>query len=100
MGAQVVRMYTNDVGRIVASVKINGVSNGTTGIRCDALVDTRAAFMVLPSAGAIASESWKRQRRSESKPLLRRPSRGRSADQSGSRSRASDQSTVRCCFWI
>ena len=50
MGAQVVRMYTSDVGRIVASVKINSVSNGSTGIRCDALVDTGAAFMVLPSA--------------------------------------------------
>lgn len=50
MGAQVVRMYTSGVGRIVASVKINGVSNGSVGIRCDALVDTGAAFMVLPSA--------------------------------------------------
>ncbi len=50
MGAQVVRMYTSGVGRIVASVKINGVSNGSTGIHCDALVDTGAAFMVLPSA--------------------------------------------------
>lgn len=50
MGAQVVRLYTSDVGRIVASVKINGVSNRSTGIRCDALVDTGAAFMVLPSA--------------------------------------------------
>jgi len=43
-------MYTSDVGRIVASVKINGVSNGSAGIHCDALVDTGAAFMVLPSA--------------------------------------------------
>jgi predicted aspartyl protease len=50
MGAQVVRMYTSDVGRIVVSVKISAVSNGSSGIRCDALVDTGAAFMVLPSA--------------------------------------------------
>src|SRR5207247_229744 len=50
VGAQVVRMYTSDVGRIVASVKINAISNGSSGIRCDALVDTGAAFMVLPSA--------------------------------------------------
>ena len=50
MGAQVARMYTSAVGRIVASVKINGVSNGSPGIRCDALVYTGAAFMVLPSA--------------------------------------------------
>ncbi|MEK6323371.1 MAG: aspartyl protease family protein [Acidobacteriota bacterium] len=43
-------MYTRGVGRIVASVKINSVSNGSMGIRCDALVDTGSAFLVLPSA--------------------------------------------------
>ena len=50
MSSQVVRMYPSGVGRIVASVKINSVPNGSTGIRCDALVDTGSAFLVLPSA--------------------------------------------------
>jgi len=38
------------VGRIVATVRIESVSNPDAKIRCDALVDTRASFMVLPSA--------------------------------------------------
>jgi predicted aspartyl protease len=38
------------MGRIVASVKIENVSDVSKGLRCDALVDTGASFMVLPSA--------------------------------------------------
>ena len=38
------------MGRIVASVKIDNVSDPTKSLRCDALVDTGASFMVLPSA--------------------------------------------------
>jgi predicted aspartyl protease len=38
------------VGRIVASVKIENLSNPTKTLRYDALVDTGASFMVLPSA--------------------------------------------------
>jgi predicted aspartyl protease len=38
------------MGRIVASVKIENVSDVSKGLRCDALVDTGASFMVLPNA--------------------------------------------------
>jgi predicted aspartyl protease len=38
------------MGRIVASVKIENVSDASKALRCDALVDTGASFMVLPSA--------------------------------------------------
>src|SRR5688572_5620388 len=39
-----------NVGRIVASVTIENVSDLSKGIRCDALVDTVASLIVLPSA--------------------------------------------------
>ena len=39
-----------NVGRIVASVTIENASDLSEGLTCDALVDTGAAFMVLPSA--------------------------------------------------
>jgi predicted aspartyl protease len=38
------------MGRIIASVKIESVSDVSKSLRCDALVDTGASFMVLPSA--------------------------------------------------
>jgi len=38
------------MGRIVSSVKIENVSHPENSIRCDALVDTGASYMVLPSA--------------------------------------------------
>ena len=38
------------MGRIVASVKIVNIANPSKTVRCDALVDTGASFMVLPSA--------------------------------------------------
>jgi predicted aspartyl protease len=38
------------VGRIVASVKIENVTDPAKGLRCDALVDTGASHLVLPSA--------------------------------------------------
>jgi predicted aspartyl protease len=38
------------MGRIVASVKIENASDDSKSLRCDALVDTGASFMVLPSA--------------------------------------------------
>jgi predicted aspartyl protease len=38
------------MGRIIASVKIENVSDASKNLRCDALVDTGASFMVLPSA--------------------------------------------------
>ena len=50
MGTQVVRIYSNDVGRVAASVKIENITDKAMSIRCDALVDTGSAFMVLPSA--------------------------------------------------
>jgi predicted aspartyl protease len=50
MGTQVVRIYTNDVGRVTASVKIDNIADKSMSIRCDALVDTGSAFMVLPGA--------------------------------------------------
>jgi predicted aspartyl protease len=40
----------HQMGRIIASVKIDNVSDPSKSIRCDALVDTGASFMVLPSA--------------------------------------------------
>jgi predicted aspartyl protease len=38
------------VGRIVSSVTITNVADPSKALRCDALVDTGASFMVLPSA--------------------------------------------------
>ncbi len=38
------------MGRIVASVKIDNVSDDSKSLRCDALVDAGASLMVLPSA--------------------------------------------------
>jgi predicted aspartyl protease len=38
------------MGRVVASVKIENLSDPAAKIRCDALVDTGTSFMVLPSA--------------------------------------------------
>ncbi len=38
------------MGRIVASVRIDNIANPTKTLRCDALVDTGASFMVLPTA--------------------------------------------------
>lgn len=38
------------MGRIVASVKIDNVFDASKSLRCDALVDTGASHMVLPTA--------------------------------------------------
>ena len=38
------------MGRIIASVRIDNASDVSKGLRCDALVDTGASLMVLPSA--------------------------------------------------
>lgn len=38
------------MGRIIASVKIENIADPSKSIRCDALVDTGASLMVLPSA--------------------------------------------------
>ena len=38
------------MGRISASVKIENLSDAQKVIRCDALVDTGASFLILPSA--------------------------------------------------
>jgi len=39
-----------DMGRIVASVKIENLGDPQAKVRCDALVDTGASYMVLPNA--------------------------------------------------
>lgn len=39
-----------NMGRIITSVKIENLENPDAKIRCDALVDTGASYMVLPSA--------------------------------------------------
>jgi hypothetical protein len=39
-----------NMGRIVASVKIENLTDKDARIRCDALVDTDASYMVLPDA--------------------------------------------------
>jgi predicted aspartyl protease len=38
------------MGRIIASVRIDNASDVSKGLRCEALVDTGASLMVLPSA--------------------------------------------------
>lgn len=38
------------MGRIITSVRIDNIADPAMSMRCDALVDTGAAFMVLPSA--------------------------------------------------
>ena len=38
------------MGRIISSVKIDNLSDSTKSLRCDALVDTGASYMILPSA--------------------------------------------------
>ena len=38
------------MGRIVASVKIENLADPSKSLRCDALVDTGASYMVLPRA--------------------------------------------------
>jgi len=38
------------MGRIIASIKIENIADASKSIRCDALVDTGASFMVLPNA--------------------------------------------------
>ncbi|HXD33391.1 MAG TPA: hypothetical protein VN643_19875 [Pyrinomonadaceae bacterium] len=38
------------MGRIVSSVTITSISDPSIALRCDALVDTGASFMVLPNA--------------------------------------------------
>jgi len=38
------------MGRIVATVKVENLADPAAKIRCDALVDTEAPYMVLPSA--------------------------------------------------
>lgn len=40
----------SSMGRIIASVTVANIMDATKGIRCDALVDTGASHMVLPSA--------------------------------------------------
>jgi predicted aspartyl protease len=38
------------MGRIIASIKIENSADASKSLRCDALVDTGASFMVLPTA--------------------------------------------------
>lgn len=38
------------MGRIVSSVKIENLTDAGKSVRCDALVDTGASYMILPSA--------------------------------------------------
>lgn len=43
-------VYSSGMGRIVASVQIDSVADRSKSVRCDALVDTGASHMVLPTA--------------------------------------------------
>ena len=45
------------MGRIIASVKIENAADVSKGLRCDALVDTGASHMVLPTAWKERLES-------------------------------------------
>jgi hypothetical protein len=38
------------MGRIISSVKIENLTNPAKSLRCDALVETGASYMILPSA--------------------------------------------------
>lgn len=38
------------MGRIISSVRIDNLSDSTKSLRCDALVDTGASYMILPTA--------------------------------------------------
>ena len=38
------------MGRIISSVKIENLTDSAKALRCDALVDTGASYMILPSA--------------------------------------------------
>ena len=44
------KVYAEHMGRIIASVRIENTKDASMSLRCDALVDTCSAFMVLPSA--------------------------------------------------
>ena len=51
-----------NVGRIVTSITIENASDASKALRCDALVDTGASFLVLPGAwrdrlGALTSST-------------------------------------------
>jgi len=50
MGIDVADVYIEDMGRIIASVRIENTKDASMTLRCDALVETGSAFMVLPSA--------------------------------------------------
>lgn len=50
MNAEIATVYTEAMGRITASVKVSNVVDSSQSLRCDALVDTGSAFLVLPSA--------------------------------------------------
>lgn len=50
MGTAVVKVYTERMGRIIASVRMENTKDASMSVRCDALVDTGSAFMVLPKA--------------------------------------------------
>jgi predicted aspartyl protease len=41
---------TKGMGRIISSVKIENLTDPAKSLRCDALVDTGASYMILPSA--------------------------------------------------
>jgi predicted aspartyl protease len=50
MRTAVVKVYTEPMGRIIASVRMENTKDASMNVRCDALVDTGSAFMVLPKA--------------------------------------------------
>lgn len=49
MNAEARTLSTIAAGRITASVKVSSVRDPSQSLRCDALVDTGSAFLVLPS---------------------------------------------------
>ena len=59
------------MGRIVTSVTIENAKDLAQGFRCDALVDTGASYMVLPSAWRDRLGDLETIKKSKSKPLLR-----------------------------
>jgi len=46
------------MGRIISPVRIENISDPSKSLRCDALVDTGAAYMVLPTAWEDQLGDW------------------------------------------
>ncbi len=86
------------MGRIIALVKIENLTDQDAKIRCDALVDTGASYMVLPSAWRDRLGELDRSPRFHSRLQHKKLLKVRSADPFEFKSRDLGQSTMKCCL--